>query len=167
MRVDDGRPSAAARFPLGLAVADMYTDLRVNPLLRRLLAHSRELLGTVAGSISLVDATRGRYDKIAEHGSACRLGRSFPLDEGATGEAVAWRMPVVIHDYRDVRGAHLPPGHPASHGAACRLGRSFPLDEGATGQAVARRIGRTAAVVHALDHGWLADLPDENASAHR
>jgi len=272
MRVDDGRPSAAARFPLGLAVADMYTDLRVNPLLRRLLAHSRELLGTVAGSISLVDATRGRYDKIAEHGSACRLGRSFPLDEGATGEAVARRMPVVIHDYRDVRGAHLPPGHPASHGAAAavplwwrdqvigvnvafagrrrrfttaevdafelltqsvaaavvKAGAAMPalagllrehgpghtaavaadlvtlvrrptltpretevlrlLTGGLSDREIATRLGispktvekhvsavlrktgtagRTAAVVHALDHGWLADIRDENASAHR
>ena len=121
MRVDDGHPGAVARFPLGPAVADMYADLRVSPLLRRLLTHSRELLGTVAGSISLVDAIRGRYDKIAEHGAACRLGRSFPLDEGATGEAVARRMPVVIHDYRDVRGGHLPPGHPVSHGAAAAV----------------------------------------------
>jgi len=275
MRVDDGRPSAAARFPLGLAVADMYTDLRVNPLLRRLLAHSRELLGTVAGSISLVDATRGRYDKIAEHGSACRLGRSFPLDEGATGEAVARRMPVVIDDYGDVRGGHLPPGHPASRGAAAAVPlwwrgqvigvnvafagrrRRFTTAEvdafelltqsvaaavvkasaampalggllrehgpvgpgdtvaaaadlvtrvrrpsltpreievlrlltgGLSDREIATRLGispktvekhvgavlrktgtagRTAAVVHALDHGWLADIRDENASAHR
>jgi hypothetical protein len=42
MLVDgDSRASAAVRhFPLGVAVADLYTDLRVNPLLRRLLTHS-------------------------------------------------------------------------------------------------------------------------------
>jgi hypothetical protein len=59
MRVDDGRPALVAspveRFPLGPAVADMYTDLRITPVLRRLLVHSRELLGTVAGSISQVE----------------------------------------------------------------------------------------------------------------
>jgi len=109
------------RFPLGPAVADMYADLRITPVLRRLLAHSRELLGTVAGSISLVDTVRGRYDKIAEHGVACRLGHSFPLDEGATGEAVARRMPVVIDDYGDVRGGHLSPDHPASRGTAAAV----------------------------------------------
>ena len=92
----------------------MYADLRVGPLLSRLLAHSRELLGTVAGSISLVDTARGRYDKVAENGVACRVGQSFPLDEGATGPAVARRMPVIIDDYSDLRGRHLPPDHPAA-----------------------------------------------------
>jgi len=125
MRVDDGRPSPVgspvARFPLGLAVADIYADLRVGPLLSRLLAHSRELLGTVAGSISLVDTARGRYDKVAEDGIACRVGHSFPLDEGATGQAVARRMPVVIDDYGDLHGRHLSPDHPASHGAAAAV----------------------------------------------
>ena len=87
----------------------------------RLLIHSRELLDTVAGSISLVDPARGRYDKIAENGVACRLGQSFPLDEGATGQAVARRMPVVIDDYSDVRGGHLPPGHPVGRGAAAAV----------------------------------------------
>jgi DNA-binding CsgD family transcriptional regulator len=121
---DDGRPTAAPSgepYRLGLAVADLYADLRVNPLLRRLLMHSRGLLGTVAGSISLVDAARGRYDKIAESGISCQLGRSFPLDEGATGEAVARRMPVVIDDYSDLRGGHLPAGHPAARGAAAAV----------------------------------------------
>ena len=128
MRVDDDGPSAVApaaeRFALGSAVADMYTDLRVGTVLHRLLAHSRELLGTVAGSISLVDPARGRYDKMAEHGVSCRLGGSFPLDEGATGQAVARRMPVVIDDYSEVHGSHLPPGHPVGAGPPlpCRCG---------------------------------------------
>ena len=119
---DDGRASAAASsggpFRLGPAVADLYADLRTDPLFQRLLSHSRGLLGTVAGSISLVDGARGRYDKIAESGIACRLGHSFPLDEGATGEAVARRKPVVVDDYSNLRGGHLPAGHPASRGAA-------------------------------------------------
>ena len=119
---DDGRAPAAASsggpFRLGPAVADLYGDLRTDPLFERLLTHSRGLLGTVAGSISLVDGARGRYDKIAEYGIACRLGDSFPLDQGATGEAVARRKPVVVDDYSDLRGGHLPAGHPASRGAA-------------------------------------------------
>jgi DNA-binding CsgD family transcriptional regulator len=122
MRVDDGgRPSTVEGFALGPAVADMYTDLRVDPLLRRLLAHSRSLLGTVAGSISFVDTVRGRYDKVAEDGAACRLGQSFPLDEGATGVAVTRRAPVVIDDYGALRGGHLSPGHPAGRGSAAAV----------------------------------------------
>jgi DNA-binding CsgD family transcriptional regulator len=121
---DEGRAARAAaveRFRLDVAVADIYADLRVDPLMQRLLAHSRGLLHTVAGSISLVDTVRGRYDKVAENGIACQLGHSFPLDEGATGQAVARRMPVVIDDYSDVRSGHLPPGHPAGRGAAAAV----------------------------------------------
>ena len=125
MLVDDEGCACAApaleRFRLDVAVADMYSDLRVAPVMARLLRHSRSLLDTVAGSISLVDTARGRYDKVAEHGISCQLGRSFPLGEGATGEAVARRMPVVIDDYRDVRGGHLPRAHPASRGAAAAV----------------------------------------------
>jgi DNA-binding CsgD family transcriptional regulator len=125
MHVDgDGRAALAGgpaeRLPLGDAVADMYADLRVTPLLQRLLTHTRGLLGTAAGSISLVDAAHGRYDKIAENGITCQLGRSFPLDEGATGQAFAGRRPVVIDDYSALRG-HLPSSHPASRGAAAAV----------------------------------------------
>lgn len=121
---DDGGvavPPRVGSFPLGLAVADLYADLRVTPLLDRLLKHSRALLGTVAGSVSLVDTTTGRYDKVAEVGATCQLGRSFPLDEGATGQAVTRRMPVVIDDYGDLRGGHLPVDHPAARGAAAAV----------------------------------------------
>jgi DNA-binding CsgD family transcriptional regulator len=125
MLVDDGGRASSApaveQFRLDVAVADIYADLRVGPVMQRLLVHSRGLLDTVAGSISLVDAAKGRYDKIAENGVPCQLGRSFPLDEGATGEAVARRMPVVIDDYSDVRGGHLPRDHPASRGAAAAV----------------------------------------------
>jgi len=108
-------------FRLDLAVSELYADLGVNDLLDRLLEHSRALLGAVAGSISLVDTAQGRYRKLAERGIACRVGMSFPLDEGATGRAAARRMPVVIDDYSDVRGGHLPPDHPASRGAAAAV----------------------------------------------
>src|SRR6185312_11911569 len=111
--------TSVEKFRLDLAVSDLYADLGVNRLLARLLQHSRALLGTMAGSISLVDREHGRYRKLAEQGVACRVGMSFPLDEGATGRAVSRRMPVVIDDYSGVRGGgHLPPGHPASRGAA-------------------------------------------------
>ena len=113
--------SVPADFRLGEAVTDLYSDARVTPLLRRLIHHSRELLGTVAGSVSLVDPVRGRYDKMAEIGIPCRLGQSFPLDEGATGRAVTSRMPVVIDDYSGLRHGHLPASHPASHGAVAAV----------------------------------------------
>jgi signal transduction protein with GAF and PtsI domain len=120
---DDGHPSAvvggaAGGLRLDVAVPDLYTDLRITPLLNRLLSHSRGLLDTMAGSISLVDADRGSYAKVAENRVACQLGGTFSLDEGATGQAFARRMPVVIDDYSDLRRGHLPRGHAANRGAA-------------------------------------------------
>jgi DNA-binding CsgD family transcriptional regulator len=108
-------------FHLGFAVADRYADLRVTPVLRRLLTHSRELLQTVAGSVSLVDPARGSYAKVAESGAACQLGQTFPLHEGATGQAFAHRRPVVIDNYGDLAAGHLPEGHPAGRGAAAAV----------------------------------------------
>src|SRR4051794_40648574 len=53
--------SEPGSYRLDVAVADMYADLRVTPLLRRLPAHTRGLLSTVAGSISVVETpSRGR-----------------------------------------------------------------------------------------------------------
>lgn len=119
MLVDDGSTRSAsppADFRLGEAVTDLYSDMRVTPLLRRLIDHSQDLLGAVAGSVSLVDPVKGRYDKLAERGIQCRLGQSFPLDEGATGRAFTSRMPIVIDDYSGLRQGHLPTEHPASRG---------------------------------------------------
>lgn len=98
-------------------VTDPRSDLRLDFLLERLLEHSQTLLGTVAGSISLVNVSSGRYDKLAEQGITCRLGMSFPLDQGATGLAVSRRLPVVIDNYSDLRGGHLPLDHPVGRGA--------------------------------------------------
>lgn len=97
--------------------AELYGDLRLPPLLRQLLRHSNRLLGATASSISLVDPARGRYGKIAESGVSCQLGRTFSLDEGATGQVLARRRPVVLASYREVPAGHLPSGHPASTGA--------------------------------------------------
>ena len=98
----------AAGFRLDEAVADVFGDLRLAPVLRRLLRHSRRLTGSVAGSVSLVDAGHGSYVKVAEYGDFCHLGDRFPLDEGATGRAFARRRPVVIPDYGRMRTNHIP-----------------------------------------------------------
>jgi DNA-binding CsgD family transcriptional regulator len=74
-------------------------------------------LGTVAGSISLVDPPGQRYTKMAERGASCQLGQTFPLDEGVTGQVVARRRPVVLTSYQQISAGHLPAGHPAGSGA--------------------------------------------------
>ncbi|MGY1795153.1 LuxR C-terminal-related transcriptional regulator [Geodermatophilus sp. SYSU D00525] len=99
-------------------VADLYGERSVPSLLRRLLVLTGDLLGTVAGSISIVDAAEGQYTKVAEIGVPCQLGCRFPLAEGVTGRAVARRRPVVVDEYAALGTGHLPPGHPAAHGTA-------------------------------------------------
>ncbi|WP_199514136.1 LuxR C-terminal-related transcriptional regulator [Nucisporomicrobium flavum] len=108
----DGRP------PLDVAVGRLYSDQGLAHVLRHLLVTSSEVVPGIAGSVSLVDARSGTYSKVAEIGVPCKLGRSFPLDEGATGEAFARRRPVVLPSYERGSGRHLPPGHPASRGSA-------------------------------------------------
>lgn len=102
---------------LDRAAAEIYSDVRLAPFLRRLLARSSDLLGAVAGSISLVDPPSQRYTKMAERGASCRLGQTFPLDEGVTGQVVARRRPVVLNSYQQISAGHLPAGHPAGTGA--------------------------------------------------
>lgn len=108
-------------FRLDEAVADVYGDLRLAPVLRRLLRHTGRLTGSAAGSVSLIDAERGCYVKVAEYGASCQLGRSFPLDEGATGRAFGSRRPVVIPDYGQLRAGHLAAAHPARRGPAAAV----------------------------------------------
>jgi DNA-binding CsgD family transcriptional regulator len=103
------------------AVADVYGDLRLAPVLRRLLRHTGRLTGSAAGSVSLIDADRGRYVKVAEYGAACQLGHAFPLDQGATGRAFGRRRPVVIPDYGQLRSGHLSAAHPARQGPAAAV----------------------------------------------
>src|SRR4051794_3668307 len=107
-----------ALFRLQDAVADFYGELRLAPVLRHLLRHSRGLTGSTAGSVSLIDADHGRYLKVAEHGASCRVGHMFPLDEGATGSAFGSRRPVVIPDYARLRAGHLAGTDPARRGPA-------------------------------------------------
>jgi DNA-binding CsgD family transcriptional regulator len=110
-----------AMFRLDDAVADVYGDLRLAPVLQHLLRHSRRLTGSTAGSVSLIDADRGRYVKVAEYGASCRLGHTFPLDEGATGRAFGSRRPVVIPDYGRLPGGHLAGSDPARRGPAAAV----------------------------------------------
>ncbi|WP_198588024.1 GAF domain-containing protein [Geodermatophilus chilensis] len=100
---------------------DLYEDARLVPLLRRLMTASCTLTGSVGSSISIVDPAAGRYTKVAERGTACRLGQSFPLDEGVTGRVMASQRPIVLASYRDVAIGHLLPGSRARDGAVAAI----------------------------------------------
>lgn len=114
-------PSSDGRSALGSAGTDFYGDLSLSPLLRKVISHSGELLGAPAGSVSLLDPARGRYTKVAERGASCRLGQTFPLDEGVTGQVLSSRAPVVLRSYRDLRTGHLPADHPLGDGAVAAV----------------------------------------------
>jgi DNA-binding CsgD family transcriptional regulator len=111
----DGGGTVDERLRLGSVASEVYGDLRLEPVLRRIIDHSGAVAGTTSGAISIVDGDAGRYTKAAERGVACQVGRSFPLDEGATGRAVALRRPVVLRDYADLEGGHLSAQTPAGH----------------------------------------------------
>ncbi len=115
------RQAAPAGAVLAECAAEIYSDLRLMPLLRRLMNISCRLTEAAGGSISIVDCPGQRYTKIAERGTACRLGQSFPLHEGVTGQVMARRRPVVLDAYRDIATGHLPPGHPARDGAVAAI----------------------------------------------
>ena len=118
MRHEGQSAPGDSRPPLDVAVGGLYSDQSLIQVLRHLLLTSSGVVPGIAGSISLVDARSGTYSKVAEIGVPCKLGRSFPLDEGATGEAFARRRPIVLPSYEQVSGRHLPPEHRASRGSA-------------------------------------------------
>jgi DNA-binding CsgD family transcriptional regulator len=101
----------------GARAAAEPDDGGVAGLLQRLTLASSRRLRAAAGSVSLVDASGNRYAKLAEHGTSCQLGGTFPLDEGITGQVVARRRPVVLASYDEVRTGHLAIGTAARHGA--------------------------------------------------
>ncbi|MGB3827854.1 MAG: GAF domain-containing protein, partial [Ornithinimicrobium sp.] len=101
--------------------SELYSDDRLTPMLRQLIKTSCGLAGAVGGSISIVDSHKGRYTKASEVGTACRLGQSFPLHEGVTGQVVDRRAPVVLSSYREVSTGHLSSGHPAWNGSVAAL----------------------------------------------
>src|SRR6185503_16646822 len=100
---DPGSDHDAARFE---ALAAMATDLAgqfaLAPLLERILRHTMELLGCDSGSICTVDEIAGTYRKEVDLGVGCLSGRTFPLDEGVTGEVVRARRSVVFDEYAEV-----------------------------------------------------------------
>ena len=93
------------------ALAAMATDLAgqfaLAPLLERILRHTMELLGCDSGSICTVDEIAGTYRKEVDLGVGCLSGRTFPLDEGVTGEVVRARRSVVFDEYAEVHGGHI------------------------------------------------------------
>ena len=103
------------------AAARMYADPRPEPLLGQLLQASGELVGAMAGSVSIISGDGRHYVKLAERGASCRLGQSFPADEGATGQVLARRRPVVLGSYDEIPRGHLDRGHAATAGAVAAI----------------------------------------------
>lgn len=112
---------ADGRSPLSMQMGDLYDDPRLMPMLRKLVKTTCTLAGAVGGSISMVDTDAGRYTKLAELGTSCRLGQTFPLNEGVTGQVMSRRGPVVLRTYREIGIGHLTAGHPAWDGAVAAI----------------------------------------------
>jgi DNA-binding CsgD family transcriptional regulator len=111
--LEDGRDEAVAS-PGSIVPMDLSGEPAsgseapsLDPVLEGLLVRTARLTGSASVAVSLVDAVAGRYVKAAERGVLCQVGRAFPLDEGATGHAVASRRPVVLDDYARIRSGHL------------------------------------------------------------
>lgn len=115
------RPTDHLSSVLSQHAAELYDDSRLNPLLQQLIRTSCRLGDAMGGSVSLVDGVEGSYTKVAEVGTACRLGQSFPLNEGVTGEVLRRRSPVVLRTYRDLQSGHLRAGNPAADGAVVAI----------------------------------------------
>lgn len=82
-------------------------ELRLRPLLERVLGAALELLGCRDGSVSLLEAGGATYRKEAEIGVLCHVGRTFPVSEGMTGAVLRAGEPVVVEEYSSVSGGHL------------------------------------------------------------
>ncbi|HEY0258358.1 MAG TPA: response regulator [Lacisediminihabitans sp.] len=93
---------------LAAMAGDLAGQFWLEPLLERILHHSMELLGCDSGSICTVDEVAGTYRKEVDLGVGCQSGRTFPLDEGVTGEVVRQRRPVTFDEYSEVPGCHIP-----------------------------------------------------------
>ena len=116
----DGWPSATNGSLASHATA-LYDDDRLMPMLRQLIRTTCGLGDAVGGSISLVDRAAGVYTKVAEMGTSCRLGQSFPINEGVTGAVLDRRGPVILGSYREIGSGHLTAGHPAWDGAVAAI----------------------------------------------
>jgi len=115
------RPAEDLRGSLSWHATELYDDLRLMPMLRKLVSTSCALADAVGGSVSIVNPRAGLYTKIAELGTNCRLGQSFPLHEGVTGRVMDRRAPVILSAYRDLETGHLASDHPAWDGAVAAV----------------------------------------------
>ncbi len=110
LAADPATPAASlrAQFDTLAALAeDLAGHFALEPLLERILRHTLGLLGCDSGSICTVDEAAGTYRKDADLGVGCQSGRTFPLEEGVTGEVVRARATVVFDEYSRVRGGHI------------------------------------------------------------
>lgn len=115
------RPAEDLRGSLSWHATELYDDLRLMPMLRKLVSTSCALADAMGGSVSIVNPRTGLYTKIAELGTNCRLGQSFPLHEGVTGRVMERRAPVILSSYRDIETGHLASDHPAWDGAVAAV----------------------------------------------
>lgn len=122
MQAATTRPDPDGRFRLDLAVADLYAHRQPAPLLRSLLVHTRGLLDTATGHVSIVDRRRGRCTRVAESCLPRRIGCRVPLDAGAAGQVFVRRRSVVVDD-----GVELDGGHPTHHHAPGGATVAVPL----------------------------------------
>jgi signal transduction histidine kinase/DNA-binding NarL/FixJ family response regulator len=113
-----GTASAQRRLDTLTAMADdLAGHFELAPLLERILRHTLELLGCDSGSVCTVDEPAGTYRKEVDLGVVCEAGRTFPLAEGVTGAVVRARAPVLLDEYAQVPGGHIPePERSALHG---------------------------------------------------
>lgn len=118
---DRGEPMLDAGRSLSWQATQLYEDVRLMPMLRKLVKNSCEVADAVGGSVSIVDPDAGHYTKLVEFGTACRLGQTFPLHEGVTGQVVSRRGPVVLRTYRELSTGHLDARHPARDGSVAGI----------------------------------------------
>ncbi|WP_159793470.1 GAF domain-containing protein [Puerhibacterium puerhi] len=113
-----GRSAAERRLDTLTAMADdLAGHFELVPLLERILRHTVDLLGCDSGSVCTVDEAAGTYRKEVDLGVVCEAGRTFPLAEGVTGAVVRARAPVILDEYAQVPGGHIPePERSALHG---------------------------------------------------
>jgi DNA-binding CsgD family transcriptional regulator len=115
------RQAAPAGAVLADCAAEIYSDLRLMPLLRRLMNVSCRLTGASGGRVAIADRPGQHCTRIAERGMAGRPGQSSPLHEDVTGQVMARRQPVVLDPCRDVGTGHPPLDHPAGDGAVAAI----------------------------------------------
>lgn len=106
---------------LASSAGDLYCDLGLTPLLSRLMEVVCRLTEAAGGSVSLLNPTGEAYVKVAERGTDCRVGESFSLDEGLTGQVVSRQGPVTLLNYAKVKAGHLPADHPARNGGVAGI----------------------------------------------